>query len=104
MYGINAKNYGFYIYRNGRLISWGDFLGGLVTQDQDAYAFRAVLEIDKHSDDIPNLDVTKSRLHLSEIARTQLAQIVGEAKKKSVAAWRLRTAALQTLRARRTKA
>lgn len=88
-YGIGARNYGVYIYRNGRLISWADSLD-LVPQDQDLYSFRAVLEIDRHADDILNLDVTKSHLHLSEIARTQLAQIIGEAKKKSADAWRHR--------------
>lgn len=96
-YNIGAKNYGFYIYRNGRLISWADSLGGLVTQDQDLYSFRGVLELDKHSDDLLNLDVTKSRLHLSEIARTQLAQIIGEAKKKSIAAWQHRSSVLNQM-------
>lgn len=92
-YSIGARNYGVYIYRNGRLISWADSLD-LVPQDQDLYSFRAVLEIDKQADDILNLDVTKSHLHLSEIARTQLAQIIGEAKKKSGDAWRHRKSAI----------
>jgi len=96
-YGIGAKNYGVYIYRNGRLISWADTFDGLVTQDQDLYSFRAVLEIDKHADDILNIDVTKSQLHLSEIARTQLAQIIGEAKKKSLEAWRHRKSVINKL-------
>ena len=87
-YNIGAGQYGFYIFRNGRLISWADSLGGRIIQDQDLYSFRGRILIESDADDILNLDVTKSRIHLSEIAESQLDPIVNEAKKKSVAAWR----------------
>ena len=87
-YNIGAGNYGFYIYRNGRLISWADSLGGRISQDQDLYSFRGRVLIESDADDILNLDVTKSRIHLSEIAQSQLDPIINEAKKKSIAAWR----------------
>ena len=86
-YMIGAGNYGFYIYRNWRLISWADSLG-LVSQDQDFYAFRGRLLIRSDSDDILNIDITKSRIHLSEIAEDQLKSLIQEALKKSRDAWK----------------
>ena len=85
-YLIEAKNYGFYIYRNWRLISWADSLS-FVTRDQDLYAFRGRLLINSDADDVLNIDVTKSRIHLSEIAHDQLKPLIREAVKKSIAAW-----------------
>ena len=85
-YLIGAKNYGFYIYRNWRLISWADSLG-FVTQNQDLYAFRGRLLINSDADDVLNIDVTKSRIHLSEISHDQLRPLIREAVKKSIAAW-----------------
>jgi len=86
-YMIGAGNYGVYIYRNGRLISWADNLDGMINQDQDLYSFRGSLELKSDSDDILNLDVTKSRIHLSEIAKSQLTAKISEAKKNSIKAW-----------------
>ena len=85
-YLIDAKNYGFYIYRNWRLISWADSLG-FVTRDQDLYAFRGRLLINSNADDVLNIDVTKSRIHLSEISQDQLKPLIREAVKKSSTAW-----------------
>jgi hypothetical protein len=85
-YKIGAGNYGFYVYRNHRLISWADSLG-FVPQGQDLYAFRGRFLIDSRADDLLNIDVTKNRIHLSEIAADQLKGLVGEAVKKSIAAW-----------------
>jgi len=85
-YLIGAKNYGFYIYRNWRLIAWADSLG-FVTQDQDLYAFRGRLLINSDADDVLNIDVTKSRIHLSEISHDQLKPVIREAVIKSKAAW-----------------
>ena len=86
-YRIGAGNYGFYIYRNWRLISWANSLG-FVPQDQDLYAFRGRLLINSDADDILNIDVTKSRIHLSGIAQDQIKPLVLEAVKKSRAAWK----------------
>ena len=85
-YLIEAGNYGFYIYRNWRLISWADRLD-FVPQDQDLYAFRGRLLINSDADDILNINVTKSRVHLSENAQDQLKPEVQEAVKKSRIAW-----------------
>lgn len=85
-YLIGAGNYGFYIYRNWRLISWADSLG-LVRRDQDLFSFHGRLLINSDADDVLNIDVTKSRIHLSGIAQDQLKPLVQEAVKKSVVAW-----------------
>ena len=85
-YLIEAGSYGFYVYRNWRLISWADSLD-FVRQDQDLYAFRGRLLINSDADDVLNIDVTKSRIHLSEIAKNQLQPIVQEGLKKSRVAW-----------------
>ncbi len=85
-YLIEAGNYGFYIYRNWKLISWADRLD-FVPQDQDLYAFRGRLLINSDADDILNINVTKSRVHLSENAQDQLKPEVQEAVKKSRIAW-----------------
>ena len=85
-YLITAGNYGFYVYRNGRLIGWAESLG-MVSRDVSLYSFRGRLEITADADDVLNLDVTKSRIQLSEIANTQLRPLAGEARKKSRAAW-----------------
>ena len=86
-YLINPGNYGLYIYRNWRLISWADSLGFFLP-DQDLYAFRGRLLINSEADDILNIDVTKSHIHLSEIAQDQLTPIILEALKKSRTAWK----------------
>ena len=85
-YLIGAGNYGFYIYRDQRLISWADRLD-FVPQDQDLYAFRGRLLIKSDADDILNINVTKSRVQLSEIAQDQLKPEIQEAVKKSRVAW-----------------
>lgn len=93
-YMIGAGNYGFYIYRNYRLISWADSLG-LVSQSLQHYGFRGRLMIDKSADDLLNIDVTKSQIQLSEIANSQISPIVGDALKKSREAWKHRTQELK---------
>jgi len=89
-YMIGAGNYGFYIYRNYRLISWADSLG-YVSQRQHYYSFRGRLMIGKDADDLLNIDVTKSQIQISETASTQLSPIVQDALKKSRDAWNYRT-------------
>ena len=86
-YLIGAGNYGFYIYRNKRLISWAESLD-FVPQDQDLYDFRGRLLINSDADDILNINVMKNRVHLSEIAQDQLKPEVQEAVKKSRTAWK----------------
>lgn len=87
IYRIDSKNYGVYVYRNKRLISWAENFDGLIPRAQNLYAFRARLNIDSNSDDMFNIDVKKSNIILSEEARESLDDILDDLKRKSRKAW-----------------
>jgi hypothetical protein len=87
-YGIESGNYGFYVYRNKRLISWAESFGGIIPQDQDLYAFRGRILIDESADDSFNIDVKKSAINLSDEARNEISDRADEYKRKSRKAWR----------------
>ncbi len=86
-YLIGAGNYGFYVYRNKRLISWASQLQGIIPYDQDYFAFRGRILINDTADDFFNIDVKKSSLTLSEEAWNTISDFSKEAKSKSKAAW-----------------
>lgn len=86
-YLIEAGNYGFYVYRNKRLISWASHLHGIIPYDQDFYAFRGRISIDNKADDFFNIDVKKSTLTLSEEAWRVISDVTREARVKSKNAW-----------------
>lgn len=85
-YMIGAGNYGYYVYRNHRLLSWAESFG-IIPQDQDFYSFRGRILIDNHADEVFNIDVKKSQLHPSEEAEQALNDISDKLKKKSKKAW-----------------
>lgn len=85
-YHINAKNYGFYVYRNGRLINWANRLD-IIPLDQDYYAFRGRINIDSDADDAFNIDVSKSHINLSEDAQSSLKDYIAGYKRKCKNAW-----------------
>ncbi|MEQ8924447.1 MAG: hypothetical protein RLO81_01475 [Fulvivirga sp.] len=87
-YLIEAGNYGFYVYRNKRLISWASNLQGIIPYDQDFYAFRGRILINDEADDFFNIDVKKSSLTLSDEAYNTISDFSKEAKSKSKAAWK----------------
>ena len=87
-YLIGAGNYGFYVYRNKRLIAWASALDGIMPQDQDYYAFRGRIFIDDSADDYFNIDVKKSTLTLSDEAYRTISDFSQEAKLKSRKAWK----------------
>ncbi|MCY4410684.1 MAG: ATP-binding protein [Caldilineaceae bacterium] len=86
-YNISAGNYGFYVYRNKRLLSWAESFE-IITQDQDFYAFRGRILIDSSADEVFNIDVKKSQLHLSEEAHRALSDGSDHFKRKSKKAWK----------------
>ena len=86
-YKIESGNYGYYVYRNKRLISWAERFGGLIPQDQDFFSFRGRILLDSTADDAFNIDVKKSHLTLSEEARNALSDLSDEYKRKSKKAW-----------------
>lgn len=80
-YRIAANNYGFYVYRNGRLINWANRLN-IIPQDQDFYAFRGRINIKSNADDAFNIDVSKTNIDLSEEARDALDDYIADYKRK----------------------
>lgn len=87
-YMIGSGNYGFYVYRNNRLIAWASSLDGIIPQDQDFYAFRGRIFINDSADDYFNIDVKKSTLTLSDEAYRTISDFVQESKLKSKKAWK----------------
>jgi hypothetical protein len=68
-YDITTSNHGFFIYRNDRLISWGDRLRnnqGKTIIPRDSLGFRASLNIYTVHDDALNVDVSKQRLDIPD--------------------------------------
>lgn len=86
IYRIEAGNYGFYVYRNKRLISWAERFG-IITQHGDFYGFRGRLLIDESADEAFNIDVKESSITLSEDAARTLDDYSAQYKRKSRMAW-----------------
>ena len=90
-YHIGAGNYGFYVYRNKRLISWAERFAGstraIIPADQDYYSFRGRIQIDSSADDALNIDVKKSQIYLSDEAYQALDDFSIDCKRKSKRAW-----------------
>lgn len=92
-YFMEAGNYGFYVYRNGRLISWAErFVTGtappIIPTGQKYFAFRGRINVDDTADTAFNIDVKKSSLTLSAEASRTLSDLSANYKRKSVAAWK----------------
>lgn len=62
-YQISKSNSGFFFYRNGRLIRWGDPLDIVARED---LGFRAVISFNTLHDEFLHVDVSKQHLELSE--------------------------------------
>lgn len=88
IYNIEAGNYGYYVYRNKRLISWAESFGGIIPQDQELYSFRGRILIDESADDSFNIDVKKSTITLSDEASNEISDRSDEYKRKSRKAWK----------------
>ena len=63
-YAVTRRNKGFFVYRNDRLIRWGDNLSGLIGKDD--LIIRARLSINSKHDDTLHVDVSKQRLFVPE--------------------------------------
>ncbi len=62
-YDITSVNRGFFIYRNDRLIRWGDDLGIVGKDDR---GFRACIMLNTDHDAVFHVDVSKQRFEISE--------------------------------------
>ncbi|MCL1076571.1 hypothetical protein D5R81_00030 [Parashewanella spongiae] len=58
-YGVSSATSGFFIFRNDRLICWGDNLS-IITRD--LRTFRARIDITSEHDEVLNVDVSKQNL------------------------------------------
>ena len=76
-FGVSRENKGFFIYRNGRLIRWGDDLEGLIGKDDINIRFR--LDIATEHDDVLHVDVTKQRLEIDDENRAKLETLISKA-------------------------
>ena len=78
-YRVNRDTNGFFFYRNGRLLVWGDHLAGVTRND---ITFRARLSFTDAHDELLHVDVSKQHLMVPEeieemlktLARIPLAQ------------------------------
>lgn len=75
---VSSENSGFFIYRNHRLIRWGENFAGVYERK---YGFRAKLNIYTEHDDVLHVDVSKQRLHLSEEVEKQIQKLIRPALK-----------------------
>ncbi|WP_078898369.1 ATP-binding protein [Streptomyces sp. CNQ-509] len=87
-YMIASSAYGFYVYRNRRLIRRAERFNGLIPTDQDYFAFRGRILIDDTADDAFNIDVKKSEILLSEEAEGALSEAIYEARRLSKSGWK----------------
>lgn len=69
-YEVSRKNNGFFVFRNNRLIRWGDLLN---IAGRDDLGFRARIDIESCHDEVLQVDVSKQNLDLSEIFLDSLA-------------------------------
>ena len=94
-YRIFAGNYGFYVYRNKRLLGWVERFqtanGPIIPMRQDYFAFRGRINLGMDADDVINLDVKKSQIMLSEDAQKSLSDETLQHKRKSEKAWQFRS-------------
>lgn len=96
-YLISQNNYGFYVYRNKRLISWAERFDDIIPKDQDYFSFRGRILINSSADEALNIDVKKSRVLLSEYAYDAISDVVREPKMMSRDSWRNRTQKLRRI-------
>lgn len=85
-YRVSKEYQGFFIYRNGRLIRWGDLLGII---NRDLLGFRAIIELDESHDEFFSLDVSKQHLKMPEEIQHELKRLIHESRNSSEEAFRL---------------
>ena len=76
-YEISKDNKGFFIYRNGRLIRWGDPLDNIISKDDINLRIR--MDLKSCHDDVLHVDVTKQRLEIDDENKQRLEAIVNKA-------------------------
>lgn len=72
-FNVSKDNKGFFVYRNGRLIRWGDDLGMV---GKDDFGFRARIELTTEHDDLLHVDVSKQRLEMDDETHGNLVTLM----------------------------
>jgi len=81
-YAVSRENSGFFIYRNGRLIRWGDGIerpNGKPLVTKDDINIRIRFEIQDVHDDVLHVDVSKQRLEIDDEIVAALEKIISGA-------------------------
>ncbi len=73
-YKVSRENKGFFVYRNGRLIRWGDDLGEIIPRD--LLGLRARMELTTEHDDFMHVDVSKQHLGMDDETRSNLETLM----------------------------
>lgn len=95
-YKIKRENKGFFIYRNDRLIRWGDNFNNGVPRDD--HNFRARLVINTAHDEILHVDVSKQNLTIPEDLEQVIKEIIKRGSLPTARAIRKRCTELIKLR------
>jgi hypothetical protein len=72
-YKVSRNNSGFFIYRNNRLIRWGDDLG---IAGRDNQNFRARIVLNTAHDDAFHVDVSKQRMDVPEEVEARISHLM----------------------------
>jgi hypothetical protein len=72
-YKVSRNNSGFFIYRNNRLIRWGDDLGIVGRDNQN---FRARIVLNTAHDDAFHVDVSKQRMDVPEDVEAKISHLM----------------------------
>ncbi|EHU4927930.1 ATP-binding protein [Vibrio vulnificus] len=92
-YSVSGTNSGFFIFRNGRLIRWGDNLG-IITRD--LRTFRARIDISSEHDELLNVDVSKQNLVLPDEFLDELSLVCRMPKSDALKGFKLCSALIES--------
>ena len=77
------SNQGGYVYRNGRLMAWGDWFR-LVPKGEATKLARVQIDFPNSLDEAWTIDIKKSRAHPPHVVRERLRQIIAKITARSV--------------------
>lgn len=92
-YEVGLKNSGFYFYRNGRLIKWGEKLFR-----SRLYGFRAKISFETEHDELFDVDVSKQHLTVSEEVEKTIDSLTKVARSQSKQLFEICEKKIQALR------
>lgn len=82
--GGAAATQGFYVYRNRRLLAWGDWFRIRRARTEASGLARVMIDIPNSLDDLWSLDIKKSSVSPPERVRTELRRIIDRIAESSI--------------------